>query len=60
VSQKGGFGTHARRCGRGFTAGVAAADNNDVEARIHGSNLEWAVLPKQWAPVKICCFANLG
>ena len=36
-----GFRAHARRRGRGFTAGVAAADHDDVESRIHRKCLEW-------------------
>jgi len=28
--------THARRRGRGFTAGVAASDHNDIERLGHG------------------------
>ena len=35
VRHQRGFGAHPRRRGRGFAAGVAAADDNDVEFSVH-------------------------
>ena len=46
------FGAHARGRGRGLTAGVAAADDDDVEARIHWEFPNGAVLQKQTERVK--------
>src|SRR3981081_4764907 len=44
---------HARRRGRGLAAGVAAADHDDVEARIHGlKSLNAGVLLKGSVSVK--------
>ena len=40
VGDQGSRRAHARGRGRGFTAGVAAADHDDVEARIHVKVLE--------------------
>jgi len=36
MGEEGGLGAHARSGGRSLASGVAAADHNDVEARMHG------------------------
>jgi len=46
---------HTRRRGRGFTAGVAAANHNDVESMCH-QNLECRVLAEDRGGVKISGF----
>jgi hypothetical protein len=43
---------HARSGGRGFTAGVTASDDNDIEARIHRKFPETLLLANSGQVVK--------
>jgi hypothetical protein len=51
-----GPGAHARCRGRGFAAGVAAADYDNVETEIHGTDPGEALLAERERAVKIRCF----
>jgi hypothetical protein len=55
VGYEGCLCAHTGRCGRGFTAGVAAANYNDVESMRH-QNLGWRVLAEVRGGVKIIGF----
>jgi hypothetical protein len=55
MSYQGCLRTHTGRRGRSFTAGVAAADDNDVESMDH-QNLGWHVLKEVGIGVKIIAF----
>ena len=55
VGYKGRFCAHTGRCSRGFTASVAAANDNDVESMRHQS-LGWSVLMEARVGVKIVGF----
>jgi hypothetical protein len=55
VGYEGRLGAHTGRRGRGFTAGVAAANYNDVESMRH-QNLGWRVLAEARGGVKIIGF----
>jgi len=58
VRYEGRFSAHAGRSGRGFTAGVAAANYNDVESMRH-QNLGWRVLAEARGGVKIGKFKEM-
>jgi len=55
VGYEGRLRTHTGRRRRGFTAGVAAANHNDVESMCH-QNLECRVLAEDRGGVKISGF----
>jgi hypothetical protein len=55
VGYEGRFRPHTGRRSRGFTAGVAAANHNDVESIGH-QNLGWRVLAEARGGVKIIEF----
>jgi hypothetical protein len=55
VGYEGRFCAHTGRRSRGFTAGVAAANYNDVES-MHHQNLGWPVLTEARVGVKIVGF----
>ncbi len=42
LGHQGGAGAHARRGGRGFGAGVAAADHDNIEFRAHAPSIDGA------------------
>jgi hypothetical protein len=52
MGEEGSFGAHARRRGRSLASGVAAANHDDVEARMHGGPSNAALLAERFPPVK--------
>jgi hypothetical protein len=58
VRYEGRFGAHAGGGGGGFTAGVAAANHNDVESMRH-QNLGLRVLAEAREGVKISKFKEM-
>jgi hypothetical protein len=58
VGYEGCFCARTGRCGRGFTAGVAAANYSDVESMGH-QNLRWRLLTEARRGVKIIGFKEM-
>jgi hypothetical protein len=60
MGQKRGPGAHPRGGGRSLTAGMAAADHDDVEAKIHGQIPNSALLAQRQGRVKIRVSREIG